>query len=144
MSNAPKQKLVGENLFTWPVEEGHGQIIGTHCKSCGEYYFPKTFTCPNPKCKAKQIEQVLLSSKGTVWSYSVLYYPPPPPFVPPDPFEPIPLVQVEIPEGLKILGIMEGVKPAEVKIGMAAELVIGPLYTDRSGCEIIGWKFRKA
>ena len=139
-----KQKLVAEKYFTLPGKEGDGQLLGTHCKSCGHYFFPQTFTCQNPKCKEKQVEQVPLSRKGKVWSYTVLYYPPPPPIVAPEPFEPIPIVEVEIPEGLKIIGMTEGVKPADVKIGMTAELIVGKIYTDREGNDVVGWKFRKA
>ena len=137
---AKKQILLAEGLFTWPSDEPH--LIGTHCKSCGDYFFPKTFTCHNPNCKDKEIEEVTLSRRGKVWSYSILHYPPPPPFIVPDPFEPMPIVEVEIPEGLKIIGVLEGGKPEDVKIGMEAELVVGKLYTDNEGNEVIGWKFK--
>jgi uncharacterized OB-fold protein len=137
---AKKQLLLAEGLFTWPSDEP--LLIGTHCKSCGDYFFPKTFTCHNPNCKDKEIEEATLSRRGKVWSYSILYYPPPPPFIAPDPFEPMPIVQVEIPEGLKITGVLEDTKPEDVKIGMEAELVVGKLYTDKEGNEVIGWKFK--
>ncbi|MBI4186169.1 MAG: OB-fold domain-containing protein [Chloroflexi bacterium] len=134
-----RQILVGEGLFTWPSDKP--KLIATHCKSCGDYFFPKSFTCHNPKCKEKQVEEVTLSQRGKLWSYSVLYYPPPPPFVPRDPFEPIPIAEVEIPEGLKIIGMMEGIKPKDIKIGMTLELTVGTLYTDKNGNDVIGWKF---
>jgi len=135
-----KQVPVGQGLFTWPSDEP--RLIGTHCKSCGDYFFPKTFTCHNPKCKEKQIEEVTLSRKGKLWSYSILYYPPPPPFVAPDPFVPIPIVEVEIPEGLKIIGMTEDCDPKDLRFGMEMELVVGKLYTDKTGNDMIGWKFR--
>lgn len=140
MSEKKKQVLVGEGLFTWPSKKP--QLIGSHCKSCGDYFFPKTFTCLNPDCKDKKVEEVTLSRRGKIWSYTILYYPPPPPFVAPDPFEPTPIAEVEIPEGLKIIGMMEDCEPEKVKIGMEVELITGKLYTDKEGNDIIGWKFR--
>lgn len=71
-----------------------------------------------------------------------MHYPPPPPFVPSDPYEPIPIVEVEIPEGLKIIGMMEGCSPDDVKTGMEVELIVGRLYTDKDGIDVISWKFK--
>ncbi|MBA7668583.1 hypothetical protein ES703_76696 [subsurface metagenome] len=135
-----KQVLLAKGLFTWPSDKP--SLIGTHCKSCGHYFFPQTFTCHNPNCKDKEVEEVTLSRRGKVWSYTILHYPPPPPFVAPDPFEPIPIAEVEIPEGLKIIGMMEGCDPKDVEIGMEVELIVGRLYTDNEGNDIIGWKFQ--
>lgn len=140
--NKQKQIPVGEGLFEWPSNEP--QLIGTHCKSCGDYFFPVTFTCHNPLCKDKEIEHVKLSRKGKVGSYTILHYPPPPPFVAADPFEPVPVVQVEIPEGINIIGMMDQCKPEDVRIGMEVELVIGKIYSSEEKKDIIGWKFRPA
>ena len=42
--------LLGDGLFT-PTEPGEdGQIIATHCRTCGDYFFPRSFTCHNPEC----------------------------------------------------------------------------------------------
>jgi len=135
-----KQVPIGNNLFT--ESEGKPSLIVTHCKSCGDYIFPKSFTCHNPNCKDKQVEDVLLSRKGKITSYSVMNYPPPPPFVPPENYQPIPCATVEFPEGINILGMMEGCDPKDVKIGMEVELIIGVLYKNKNNEEILAWKFR--
>jgi uncharacterized OB-fold protein len=136
-----KQVPLGEGLFT--SSEGKANLIGTHCKSCGDYFFPQTFTCHNPKCKGKEIEEVKLNRKGKVTSYSVMNYPPPPPYVAPANYEPIPVVAVELPEGINILGMMEGCDPKDVKIGMEVEVVISALYTTENNEQIMGWKFKR-
>ena len=42
-----KQVLIGENLFA--LSDGRdGQIIVTHCKTCGDYFFPKLHV-PQPE-----------------------------------------------------------------------------------------------
>jgi uncharacterized protein len=135
-----KQVLLAEGLFT--LSEGKAYLIGTHCKSCGDHFFPKTFTCHNPKCKGKEIEEVKLSRKGKVSNYSVMNYPPPPPFVAPEKYEPIPVVAVELPEGLHILGMLEGCSPKDVKVGMEVEVIISALYTNENKEQLMGWKFK--
>ena len=136
-----KQVPIGENLFT--TVDGKGTLLGTHCKSCGDYFFPKTFTCHNPKCKKKEVEDVNLSRKGKVTSYSVMNYPPPPPYVAGENYKPIPVVAVQFPEGINIIGMMEGCDPKDVKIGLEVETVISVLYTDENKDEVLGWKFKK-
>ena len=65
-----KRVLLGEGLFT-PTEPGEdGQIIATHCKSCGDYFFPRSFTCHNPECEERDVEDVALSPRGIVDTYS--------------------------------------------------------------------------
>ena len=86
----------------------------------------------------------MLSRKGKVDSYSVLYYPPPPPFVAPEKYEPIPCVTVKLPEGIIILGMLEGCAPKDVKIGMDVELTVGVLYTSKNNEQILSWKFKPA
>ena len=108
-----KQVLIGENLFD--MSEGKPSLIVTHCTSCGDYFFPKSFTCHNPNCAEKQVEQTHLSRYGKVENYSVMNYPPPPPFVTKEPYEPIVCAAVEFPEGITIIGMMEGTTADEVR-----------------------------
>lgn len=135
-----KQVLLGENLFTTGDKPN---LLGTHCKSCGDYFFPRTFTCHNPECKEKQIEQVNINRRGKVDNYTVMNYPPPPPFIAPEKYEPIPVVDVVFPEGLHVIGMMEGCTPAQVKVGMDVEVVITTLYTTKAQEQVIGWKFKQ-
>ena len=130
---------IAEGLFT---SDAKPSLIGTHCKSCGDYFFPKTFTCHNPKCKSKEIEEVKLSQKGKVSTYTVMCYPPPPPFVAPVNYVPIPLVAVALPEGINIIGMLEGVDQKDVKIGMEVEVTTGVLYTNKNNEDIVAWKFK--
>jgi uncharacterized OB-fold protein len=143
MTDAPRV-LLGNGLFT-PTEPGEdGQIIATHCKSCGDYFFPRSFTCHNPDCVERDVEDVALSGTGVVDTYSAMSYPPPPPYVVKrEDWVPTPVVSVRMPEGIHIIGMMEGCTPAEVSIGMQVQTVIRVLYTDKNGEELVGWKFRK-
>ena len=139
-----KRVLLGDGLFT-PTEPGvDGQIIATHCKSCGDYFFPRSFTCHNPECEEKDVEDVALSGTGIVDTYSDMSYPPPPPYVvKKEDWVPTPVVSVKMPEGIHIIGMMDECTPEEVSIGMEVQTVIRVLYTNKSGEELVGWKFRK-
>jgi len=135
-----KSAPIGEGLFAWPTNEP--SLIAIHCKSCGDYFFPKTFTCRNPECKEKNIEEVTLGRTGRLLSYTILHYPPPPPFVISGTYEPTPIAEVEMSEGIRILGIMANTKPENINIGIQLELIFDKIYEDENGIEIIGWKFR--
>ena len=140
-----RRVLLGEGLFT-PMEPGEdGRIIATHCRSCGDYFFPRSFTCHNPECAEKDVEDVPLSPTGTVDTCSAMSYPPPPPFVASkEDWVPTPVVSVRMPEGIHIIGMMEDCTPEEVSIGMKVKTVIRVLYTKKDGEELVGWKFRRA
>jgi uncharacterized OB-fold protein len=82
---------------------------------------------------------VELSSTGTIWSYTVNHYAPPPPYVAADPFVPYPLAAVQLErEGLIVLGqVAEGVDAATLRVGKPMKLDIGVLYRDADGDHLI-------
>ena len=120
-----------EGLFTMDARDP--RLLGTQCRACGTYFFPaeRTF-CRNPSCDRADLEEVSLSSRGKVWSYTSASYKPPPPFVAKDPFEPFAIAAVELEEeGITILGqVADGVGVDSLKTGMPMELVLRELYED--------------
>lgn len=129
-----------EGLFT--LEPDGPRLIGGKCNSCGTYFFPKFYQLHKKDCKDKEVQEVLLSRRGQLVSYTVQYYPPPPPFVCPDPFVPYGIGMVALPEGINVLGILTGVAIEDLKMKMDVELVLEKLYEDKEGNEVLGWKFR--
>lgn len=109
------------------------RLRGTHCKTCGTYFFPaeRTF-CRNPDCNEGVLEDVELSRTGKLWSYTSANYKPPAPFVAKEPFEPFAIAAVELEdEGITILGqVADGVGVDALRTGMAMELVLRELYQD--------------
>jgi len=136
---AEKKKPALEGFFTWPSD--HPSLIASRCKSCATYSFPKKSMCPNPTCKDKEMEEVLLSRRGKLWSFTVHYYQVPPPFKGPDPFVPFGIGVIELPEGLKVLSMLTTSDPTALKIGMEMELLIDRIYEDQRGTEYLTWKF---
>jgi uncharacterized OB-fold protein len=120
-----------EGLFT--MDPNAPRLLGTQCRACGTYFFPaeKNF-CGNPKCDVADLQEVELSRKGTLWSYTSANYKPPPPFVSKDPFEPFAIAAVELEqEGLTVLGqVVHGVGVEDLTTGMPMELALEELYQD--------------
>ena len=119
-------------------------LLGSRCTTCGTVFFPKeTAFCRNPACDGEAFEELPLSRRGRVWSYTDAQYQPPAPYVSrTDPYEPFALAAVELPEGLVVLGqVADGYGVSDLSVGTEVELVVEPLYSDDSGERTI-WKWR--
>lgn len=135
-----------EGWFTTGPEPA---LIATRCVACGTLAFPPRRApegegfCRNPACAGESFEEVPLSRRGRVWSYTDAQYQPPPPYVPAtQPFEPFALAAVELPEGMVVLGqVARGHTVAELAVGAEVELVVETLYTDDSG-ERTTWRWK--
>jgi len=135
-----RQIPITEGLFTWSDGEPH--LIGGRCKSCGSYFFPRNYVLHKPGCRYGEVEEVLLSRRGKLRSYTWHYYQPPAPFRSTDPFVPYGIGLVELPEGIRVFGIMTGCELKDLRTGIDVELVIEKLYNDEEGNEYLTWKFR--
>ena len=130
-----------EGWFTTGPEPA---LVGSRCTSCASTFFPRTQGfCRNPACDGEKFEDVALSRRGRVWSYTDAQYQPPAPYVATtDPYEPFALAAVELPEGLVVLGqVATGYGVADLEVGAEVELVVEPLYADETGVRTI-WKWR--
>jgi len=129
-------------------DAGLAHLIGGNCTQCHTYVFPpRANNCPNPACDGDELDQVPLSRRGKVWSYTENRYPPPAPYPAADPFEPFAIAAVElVDEGLIILGkVVEGTLATDLAVGMEMELTTMPLYTDEDGFvrSVYAWRIAK-
>ena len=130
----------------WTVDEtGAAHLIGAKCPQCATYVFPpRPDNCPNPGCAADELDQVPLSRRGTLWSYTENRYQPPPPYPQEDPFRPFAVAAVELAdEGIIVLGkVVEGTLADDLKVGMEMELTTMPLYIDDDGTgrSVYAWR----
>ncbi len=121
-------------------------LLGTRCKSCKTYFFPKETTfCRNPSCAGTEFEEVPLSRRGKLWSFTNNCYKPPAPYVAKDPFEPYAIAAVELErEKMVVLGqVVPEVGVEDLKAGMEMELVLDTLFEDDEN-EYLVWKWRPA
>ncbi len=135
------QTPVAEGLFA-ETEDGP-RLLGSRCRSCDTPYFPKSAVCHNPNCNESKMEDARFGPKGTLWSYSVQYYPPPPPAKYDEPYVPYALALIDMPEGLRVLARVSTDDPEQVQVRADVELVLEKLYTNPEGDDVITWKFRQ-
>ena len=125
-----------EGFFTLDPEPA---LLGTRCRTCGTYHFPaETFFCRNPACDGTTLEQVTLSRRGKVWSWTMNRYAAPPPFPQTEPFEPYGVAAVELAEErMIVLGMLTG-DFERLKVGDEVELSVEP-HVDG---ETLIWKWK--
>jgi len=132
---------VAEGLF---AETPDGpRLLGSKCATCGTPYFPKSPVCRNPACAGASMEDAAFGPNGTLWSYTIQYYPPPPPAKYDEPYVPYALGMIDLPEGLRVLARISTDKPEDVVVGSDVQLVLEKLYTAPDGSDVITWKFRQ-
>ncbi len=138
----------------WFTEGGDGdgggfRLLGTRCSACGAVFFPREdASCRNPGCGGGDLEEVPLSRRGRIWSYTDSRYRPPSPYVtnPELPWEPYALIAVELEaERIVVLGqAVPGVTVADLAVGMEVEVVPGALNEGPgdSGTTWTTWQWR--
>ena len=132
---------VKDDFFTKPLYPLENvRLLGSKCSDCGEVFFGKLATCQ--QCQSSNMESIILSRNGTLYSYTVVRNRPPGDYKGPDnPFQPFSSGLVELPEGVRILSVLDcGVD--EAKIGMKLELSILELYEDQEGRSVLTYKFK--
>lgn len=137
MSGTP----VAEGLFQ-QTDEGVA-LLGSRCTGCDAHYFPVALSCRNPACDDKHLEQVLLGQRGRLYSWTVQAYRPPALFRMDD-WEPYALGLVELPNGLRVLGMLTGCPLDDLEIDMALGLVLERLYVDEEGRDVLTYKYAPA
>jgi uncharacterized OB-fold protein len=128
----------------WFTTEDEPALLGSRCTACGTVFFPKESQfCRNPACSGESFEELALSRRGRVWSYTDAQYQPPPPYISrTDPYVPFALAAVELPEGIVVLGqVADGYGVADLRVGTEVELVVEPLYADEAGERSI-WRWK--
>ncbi|WP_420637961.1 Zn-ribbon domain-containing OB-fold protein [Candidatus Poriferisocius sp.] len=130
-----------EGLFTLDADEP--RLIGGRARRRGSYFFPKELAGADPACFGDEIDEVLLSRTGRLWSFTTGEYAPPAPYViPGDAFEPYVVAAVELAEErLVVLGqVVPGVSVDDLAVGMEMELALGVLHSDDEHDYLV-WKW---
>jgi len=131
---------VVEGLFAETAEGP--RLLGSKCAACGTPYFPKSPVCRNPDCAGSSMIDATFGPEGTLWSYSVQHYPPPPPAKYDQPYVPYALGLVDLEDGLRVLARICVDDLESLRVGAALRLVLERLYTDQDGNDVITWQFR--
>jgi len=133
---AGNQIPIREGMFTLPDgPDEESRLIGSQCNSCGQRFFITRKICEN--CQSTKLEQINLSSQGKLYAFSVMYYPPPPPYQAPDPFVPFGVGWVELPEGVVIYCQLTENDPQKLRTGMELKLIVSTFGRDEDGNDIL-------
>jgi len=140
--NMGNQIAVQEGLFTWPSD--NPQLIGRKELSTGRIYFPAIHNYVSDE----DSEEVLLSTRGTLWTWTVQgFLPKNPPYRGTESvaeFEPYGVGYVELPGEVIVETRLTTANPDELEIGMEMELVIEKFMDDEEGNEIMMFAFKPA
>ena len=141
MENTEKQVARIPDLVDWST--GEVRLMSAKCNSCGTYFFPKEHYQHRPGCSRKGVEDVLLPNKGKLASYTIQYYPCPPPFKSEKKITPygIALVEFET-EKIQVAGIITETDLKSLKLGMEMETTTLALYTNEEKQQVVTWAFK--
>jgi hypothetical protein len=152
--DAEEDAMVGANptptaapaVEGWFTSGDRPALLGTRCRECRTVFFPReTMFCRNPRCTSETFDEVELSRRGRIWSYTDARYQPPPPYIPrTDPYEPFALAAVELEaEGIVVLGqVADGYGVDDLTVGAPVELVVEPLHVDDEGATRSIWRWK--
>jgi uncharacterized OB-fold protein len=111
-----------DTAFFWEGTAA-GELRIQHCPECGNLRHPPGPMCPS--CGCEKPEYVVASGRGTVFSFVVHHAPPVPgrtlPFV---------VALVELDEGVRMLGELVDVDPADVRIDLPVEVALTRIDDD--------------
>ena len=138
---APKGKVPElPDLFDW-TQDGV-RLQSAKCNSCGTYFFPASHHQHRPGCSREGVENVFLSKRGKLATYTVQYYMCPPPCKTAGDITPYGVGMVEFPEGISVTGIITETDLNGLKIGLNMETTTFTLYKDAEGNDVVTWAFK--
>ncbi len=123
---------IREKMFTERID---GTLLGLRCRACSRVLAPLTTTCCH--CRGEDLEEIALSGRGKLYSYTVVHQPHPK-------FgAPYSVGLIELSDGPRIFAPLKAKQGEQLRVGMEMELVIEKLW-DENEDEIIGPKFQPA
>lgn len=129
---------VADGLFTWPAEQP--QLVGARCVQCETVTFPAETNCV--RCGAEQMERVLLSRRGFLFTWTTqAYRPKSPPYTGPDDFTPFAIGYIELPEGIRVEARLTEADPSKLQIGSMMDLCVVPLWEREDGTNVLTFAF---
>ena len=95
-----------------------GRLIVPRCRRCGHLRWPPGPMCP--ACQSTATEWVACSGRGSVYSWVVATHPVDAVLADQVPYV---IAMIDLPEGARIVGNVEGCRPQDVTAGMEVELL---------------------
>ena len=129
---------IDAGLFAGSLESP--RLRGSRCGACGETTFPAQQGCPS--CTAEGCDEVELSPRGTLYTWTIQRFPPPVPYAgDTENFVPFAVGYIELPEGVRVESRLTESDASRLSIGMEMELAIEPFAVDDEGRDIVTFAF---
>lgn len=106
----PAPVLTDDNQFFWDRARQE-QLVTQRCASCHEVRHPPRPMCPH--CHSLDWDELALSGRGEVYSYSLLHHPQNPRFD-----YPVIPVLIDLDEGVRLVSNLVDIDPGDVRIGL--------------------------
>ena len=111
-------------------------LFGIECLDCAAKLFPPAEVCP--ECMSENIARLALSSRGTLYSWSLVHAAPrgwTVPYI---------AAYVDLPEGVRVFAHIVDADPAALAIDMAVTLCVRQLGLDDNGAAVTSYAFAPA
>ena len=118
------------------------RLLRLEVRRLPDLLLPALRDLPQPRLQRLGHAAGELRPHGTLWSYAIQNYPPPPPVLSPQPYEPYGVGLVDMPGGLRVLGRLSTPEPMAVEVGCRVELVLEALTRNEAGEDVISWQFK--
>lgn len=100
-----------------------GKLLIQQCEDCGALRHPPQPMCEH--CQSLNWSTIESAGKGSIYTYTVMYYPEIPPFDYPNA-----IILVELEEGVRITSQLVGSRPQDIHIGMQVEMELTEVQDD--------------
>ncbi len=139
-TNEKRQVPVREGLWTTPSSpDEQPQLIGSKCPACAQVYFPRREKGICIRCQHRGLEDVKLSRRGKIHSFSIIMQAPTTYYIGKVPYA---YGLIALPEGVSVRAHFTGCDFNDLRLNMPVELVIEKLGEDEQGNEVMAHKFR--
>ncbi|RJQ75211.1 MAG: hypothetical protein C4519_16015 [Desulfobacteraceae bacterium] len=142
MAAEKREVILKEGL--WSDERSTGgevQLLGSECLDCGEVFSAPREIGLCGYCQSKNLKSIRLSTRGKIYSYTVIMQRPPVYYQGPVPYA---IGFVELPEGVRVETLFTDCNFDDLQIGLEVELVLRKLHQDEAGNDVITYMFRPA
>ena len=137
LAETARRVPIREGLFTVPEDPSEPpRLYGVECPRCGARFAGKRVICL--ECAHNGLRDCLLSPHGELWTFTIVHQKPPgsvmePPYV---------IAHVRLSDGTFVQGVLTGVAPGQVRVGLAVETALMQVRRDESGADVLAIAFR--
>lgn len=115
------------------------RLIGSRCEHCGLSLWGRRSRCES--CSGTELSTREFAGTGRVYSFVIQRYPPPPPFLARNEWQPRAVAWVDLDgDGPRIMGVIDGAVDA-VAIGMPVRVDFHIGWRDDAGNDVVAYRF---